>query len=123
MTAGLSATTADEALNAAVATYAAFVQLHTGDPGASGTSNVSSVTTREAATWASASAGSVVTSDTQSWTAWAGTPGEIVTWITIWDMSSAGTFGGSMQLAAAETMNLGDTLELLSITISIPLAS
>ena len=123
MAAGWSATTADAALTAAVGTDAAFVQLHTGDPGAAGTSNVSSVTTRKAATWAAAAAGSVVTSNTQSWTNWAGTSPEIVTWISWWDMAAGGTFGGSAQLAAAETMLTGDTLELLSITISIPLAS
>ena len=123
MGAGLSATTANEALNAAVETYAAYVQLHTGDPGANGTNNVSSVTTREAATWASASGGSVVTSDTQTWSDWGGDNGEIITYISLWDMSSGGTFGGSLQLAASETMDTGDSLELLSITIIIPLAS
>jgi hypothetical protein len=41
-----------------------YVQLHTGDPGSAGTSNVSSVTTREAQTWGSASAGAVAATAT-----------------------------------------------------------
>ena len=51
---GPSAAGADAMLTALVAD-AAWVQLHTGDPGTAGTSNVSSVTTRESVTWGSAS--------------------------------------------------------------------
>ena len=60
---GLSATVADSALDDMVGTNANDVQMHTGAPGASGTANVSSVTTREAVTWGSASGGSVAASN------------------------------------------------------------
>jgi hypothetical protein len=120
---GPSTANANLALNALTGTNQAYVQLHTGDPGSAGTSNVSSVTTRAAITWAAASGGSVVSSNTQTWSSWAGTNGEVVTDISFWSASSSGTFGGSMVLAAAETMHTGDSLELLSVTWSTPTAS
>jgi hypothetical protein len=121
---GLSTTVANAALNNIVGTNANNVQLHTGAPGSAGTSNVSSVTTRPAATWASASGGSVVTNGTApAWSNWAGTSPETDTDISLWSASSSGTFGFSMQLASSVTMHTGDSLTLLSITVSIPTAS
>lgn len=121
---GLSATNADLALTAIVGSNAVDVQLHTGAPGASGTSNVSSVTTREATGgWGAASAGSVAASGTPTWSSWGGTSPETETDISFWSASSGGTFGFSMQLTSPVTMNTGDSLELLTITVSIPVAS
>lgn len=120
---GLSTTVANAALNNIVGTNAAFVQLHTGAPGASGTSNVSSVTTRPSVSWASASGGNVSASNQPAWTNWAGTNGEIDTDISFWSASSSGTFGLSMQLSASVTMNTGDSLTLTAIQISLPTAS
>jgi hypothetical protein len=101
---GLSAYLADKWLamlagTAYTAPAATYVQLHTGDPGASGTSNVSSVTTREAVTWGTSSAGSVAESNTPTWSTWAGTNGEIVTDISVWDASTSGNFLFSASLA------------------------
>jgi hypothetical protein len=76
-----------------------YVQLHTGTPGASGTSNVSSVTTREAVTWNAPSGGSMTASNEPQWTSWAGTNGEIVTDISIWSAATSGTFYFSVPLA------------------------
>ena len=121
---GLSTTVANAALDNIVGTDANNVQLHTGAPGSAGTSNVSSVTTRPAVTWASASGGSVSANGTNpAWTSWAGTNGEVVTDISFWSASSAGTFGFSIQLSSSVTMDTGDSLTLTSITISIPTAS
>jgi len=120
---GLSAANANLALNAAVGTNAGFVQLHTGAPGAAGTSNVSSVTTRPAVTWAAASGGSVAASNQPAWTSWAGTNGEVDTDISFWSANSAGTFGLSMQLNTPVTMDTGDSLTLTSVTVSVPVAS
>lgn len=120
---GLSSTVANAALNNMVGTDAAFVQLHTGAPGSAGTSNVSSVTTREAQTWGSASAGSVAATGTPTWSSWAGTSPEVVTDISHWSAASSGTFGHSVQLTASITMHTGDTLEITSDTISLPTAS
>ena len=120
---GLSTANADLALNAAVGTNAGYVQLHTGDPGSSGTSNVSSVTTRESVTWGSASSGSVSASNEPEWTNWAGTSGEVDTDISFWSASSSGTFGLSMQLASSVTMETGDSLTLTELEITLPTAS
>lgn len=134
MTAGLSAAnTANAWLNTLRGTSAAtftgittmFVQLHTGDPGASGTANVSSVTTRPALNFGAASAGSQSAIATlPSWTSWAGTNGEVITHISTWGASSSGTFYYSAQLAASKTVNTGDTVNLTSLTVALtPIAA
>lgn len=129
MTAGLSAAnTANAWLNTLRGTSAAtftavttlFVQLHTGDPGASGTANVSSVTTRPALNFGAASGGSQSAIATlPSWASWAGTNGEVVTHISVWGASSAGTFYYSVALTASKTVNTGDTLNLTSLTVAL----
>lgn len=99
-----------------------FVKLHTntGDPGAAGAGNVSSVTTRPAVTWAAAAAGSKTANGTlPSWTSWAGTSGEVVGYLSVWDAAAAGNFLFSVQLTAPKTMNTGDTLNLTSLTFSL----
>lgn len=122
MSDGLSTANADAALTTIVSNWD-YKQLHTGDPGSAGTANVSSVTTREAVTWESPSAGSVSASDEPEWTSWAGTNGEVVTDTSGWSQATSGTFEGSMPLSASVTMYTGDSLELTSITISVPTAS
>lgn len=99
-----------------------FVKLHTsaGDPGSAGAGNASSVTTRPAVTWAAASAGSKAANGTlPSWTNWAGTNGEIVRYISVWDNATAGNFLFSAQLTADKTVNTGDTLNLTSLTFAL----
>jgi hypothetical protein len=134
MAVGLSAVnTANAWLNVLRGTSAAtftgvttlFVQLHTGDPGASGTSAVSSVTTRPALNFGAASAGSQSAIATlPSWATWAGTNGEIVTHISVWGASSGGTFYYSAALTASKTVNTGDTLNLTALTVALtPIAA
>jgi hypothetical protein len=120
---GLSTANANAALNAIVGVNAGFVQLHTGAPGAAGTANVSSVTTRPAVSWASASGASVAASSQPAWTSWAGTNGEVDTDISAWSASSAGSFGFSAQLSSPVTMDTGDSLTLTAITVTAPTAS
>src|SRR5258708_35859120 len=70
-----------------------FVQLHTGEPGAAGTSNVSSVTTRPGITWAAASAGAeAVPATVPAGADWARTNGEVVANISILGAASARNF-------------------------------
>lgn len=127
---GLAATTlANKWLNmlggsAFAAPANTYIGLNTGAPGAAGTSNTSSVTTREAVTWGAASAGSISESNTPTWASWAGTNGEVVTDITCWDASSSGNFLFSAQLSSSVTMDTGDTLELTTLTVSFtPIAA
>lgn len=103
-----------------------FIQLHTGDPGASGTANVSSTTTRMAISLDAAATGSIgdATPPVASWASWAGTNGEVVTHVSCHSASSAGTFYYSAALAASKTVNTGDTLNLNTLTIALtPLAA
>ena len=121
---GISSTMANSMLTTLTTSPACtYVQLHTGDPGTAGTTDVSSVTTRQAVTWNSPSAGSVSASNQPAWTSWAGTNGEVDTDISFWTASTSGTFDMSIQLSSSVTMDTGDSLTLTSITISISTAS
>lgn len=130
MTVGLGPTTlANKWLDmlggtAFTAPAASYAKLHTGDPGV-GAGNVSSVTTRQAITWAAASGGvKAITTTLPSWTNWAGTNGEVVTHISVWDASTAGNFLYAFALTASKTVNTGDTLNLTSHTFTLtPIAA
>lgn len=131
MTAGLAATTlANKWLDmlggaAFTAPTGTWAKLHTGDPGSAGTANASSVTTRMQFTWSAASAGSKsITTTLPAWTSWAGTNGEVVTHISVWDASTAGNFLYSYALTASKTVNTGDTFTLTSHSFAItPIAA
>lgn len=120
---GFSVAVANAALSSIIGTNAAFVQLHTGAPGAAGTSNVSSTTARQAVTWGSPSAGSVAASNAPAWTNWAGTNGEVDTDISFWSLVTSGVFGLSMPLSSSVTMNTGDSLTLTAVSVTLPTAS
>jgi hypothetical protein len=132
MTVGLSATNLANAWlnsmrgggNGATFTAPAtlFVQFHTADPGASGTTAVSTgLATRQAVTMAAASAGSMALSNTPSEVA---TGSDTITHISIWSASSAGTFYYSAALTASKSVTSGDTLNLSSLNFSLsPIAA
>jgi hypothetical protein len=133
MAVNISASHANTWLNtirggAAGTTYTApaavYVQLHTSTgAGTVGTSNVSSVTTRPAATFGAASAGAISLTNTPSWASWAGTNNEVVTGISVWDASSAGNFLWSANFASSVTMPTGATLNLTGASLTITTAS
>jgi len=103
-----------------------YVKLHVTDPGAAGASGTpSSVTTRVILSWAAASGGSKAIQATfPSWTNWAGTNGEVVGFISVWDNLTAGNFLFSAVLAASKTVNTGDTLNLTALTFAFtPIAA
>lgn len=124
MTVGISTAHANSTLDTMGAAYT-HLALHTADPGASGTTSASSVTTRAAVTWASASGGSKLANGTlPSWASWAGTNGEVVSHVSFWNASSAGTFARSAALSSTVTMNTGNTLNITGITVTLtPLAA
>jgi hypothetical protein len=98
-----------------------FVQLHTADPGASGTTAVSAVTTRQSATFSAASAGAIALSNSPAFTM---TATETITHISVWSASSAGTFYWSAALSSSKAVVNTDTLTFTSIGISLsPLAA
>lgn len=125
MTAGLHAVNyANKCLNVlSGTTFTApantYAELHTADPGAAGTTATSSVTTRVVFAWAAASAGSKAIQATfPAWTNWAGTNGEVVTHVAVWDALTTGNFLYSYALTASKTVNTGDTITLTSHSAS-----
>lgn len=101
---------------------ATYIALHTGDPGSSGTSNQSAVTTRQQATFAAASTGAIALSATP--TAWSMTSSETIAYISVWSASTGGNFLWSAQLSVSKTVANGDTLTLNTCGLSLaPLAA
>lgn len=96
-----------------------YVKLHTADPGAAATNAPSSVTTRVILAWAAGAAGSKSIQATfPVWASWAGTNGEVVSHISVWDNLTAGNFLFSAALTTPKTVNTGDTLTLTSLSVS-----
>lgn len=102
-----------------------YVKLHIGDPGAAGTllPSACAPTTRNAATLASASAGSIaLASNPTAWTAGAGT--ESISHISVWDASSAGNFLWSAAITTPQSWTNGNTFTLTSLGIQLtPIAA
>ena len=100
-----------------------YVGLHTGDPGAAGTANVSAETDRKAITWSgAASGGSKSMSGTLSWASWdAGN--NTISHVSLWDASTAGNFLWSGILSSQKAVSNGDTLNITALTIAIASSS
>lgn len=113
---------AGTALDALVAAYP-WLKLHVGAPGAAGTSNPATETTRKQVSWnATGTDGIVENSGAVSWTSIAGS--EDATDGTGWSASTAGNVGWSGTITA-NPYTAGDTLTFAAgaITVSVPLAS
>ena len=100
----------------------AYVKLHTGDPGANGTSNPATETTRKSASFAAASGGSIASDAAVTWTNIAGS--EDATHFTVWDNMSAGNFLFSGTITG-NPYTAGDTYTIASgnLTASLTIAS
>jgi hypothetical protein len=70
-----------------------WVQLHTGHPGAAGTTSIATNNNRISVTWANASGGVKFNNADVLWTSVSTT--ETYTFFTIWSAVTAGTFHGS----------------------------
>lgn len=99
-----------------------FMQAHTADPGASGTTAVSTgIATRTAMGFAAASAGSMSLTAAVNFTA---TGADTISDVTIFSASTAGTFYASAALTANKTVANGDTLSVSTFTWSLaPIAA
>ena len=108
--------------NTSFAVATVYVKLHVGDPGANGTSNAATETTRKAASFAAASTGSIASDADITWTNIAGS--QDATHFTAWDNVSAGNFLFSGTVTA-NAYNAGDTFTISSgsLTVSLTLAS
>ena len=94
-----------------------FLKLHTGDPGAAGTSNAAANTTRVAVTCSAASGGAITNSAAVSWTTVPNA--ETYSHWSAWDASTAGTFLCSDDLAVARTVAIGDDFEIAAGELDI----
>ena len=119
MTVGIAAATLNSWLNGLTrgtnwtAPVAIYVKLHTGDPGASGTSNAAGNTTRQAGTFGSvASGGSISSTADVTWTNVS--TSETYSHVSFWDAVSSGTFLGSNSLSASRAVLSGDTFTITS---------
>lgn len=121
MATGLGSAGANTALDALVAAYP-WVKLHIGDPGAAGTANPATETTRKQATWDASSGGATANSGALTWTSVAGS--EDFTHFTLWTASTAGTFGASGSVTA-NAVTAGDTFTIAigDLDLSLVLAS
>ena len=121
MAVGFSTAAANAALDTVGATYR-WVKLHTGDPGAAGTSNAATETTRKQATFGAASSAAMTTTGDLTWTSVAGS--EDYTHVSLWTASSGGTFGASGTVTA-NAVTAGDTFVIATgnLDVSLPVAS
>lgn len=94
-----------------------WVQLHTADPGAAGTTAVAGNTDRQQAAFGTASGGSIATNADLVWTNVS--TAETYSHISFWTLSSGGTFLGSDDLAASKTVAVGDTFTIASGSLAI----
>jgi hypothetical protein len=127
MATGLSSYLANKFLDAvgnATAYSAAdvYIKLHTGDPGANGTANPATETTRESVSFGAATGGGLTSDADVSWTNIAGS--EDSTFFTAWDNSTAGNFLFSGAITG-NPYTAGDTFTIPSgsLTASLTLAS
>ncbi|MDX3353907.1 hypothetical protein PV703_11415 [Streptomyces sp. ME01-24h] len=97
-----------------------FVQLHTGDPGAAGTANVSAgSTTRNSCVFSASTSGSSLSLGTapSAWTN--GGTSETLTHISVWTASTSGTFLFSVALTASRAWAASDQFSLSTLTAAV----
>jgi hypothetical protein len=113
----LSSSAATLAVDAALAGVT-HVQLHSGEPGGSGTANVITAVdaTRQAVTLGAGSGGVVAATTNPEWEASAGFTIEAVT---LWTASSGGTFKATARPASPVPVALGATVILRTLSITV----
>jgi hypothetical protein len=97
-----------------------FIQLHTGDPGAAGTANISvGSTTRNSFVFSSSTSGSSLSLGTapSSWTN--GGTSETITHLSVWTASTAGTFVHSVVLTTPKPWASADVFNVLTLTVAL----
>lgn len=127
MTVGMATATANAFLNAIcnATSYSVaqlYMQLHIGDPGAAGTANTATETTRKSVSFGVASSASIANDVAVTWTSIAGS--QDATHFSLWDASSAGTFVGSGTITA-NPYTAGDTYTIAigAATLSLSVAA
>lgn len=97
-----------------------YIKLHVGDPGAAGTANAATETTRKLVSFGAASGGAISNDAALTWTAVAGS--EDYTHFSLWDASTAGNFLASGTVTA-NAVTAGDTFTIpigdLDLTLAV----
>ena len=108
--------------NTSFAVAQVYVKLHVGEPGANGTVNPATETTRKAVSFGVASAGVLTSDDDVTWTNIAGS--EDANHFTAWDSLTTGNFLFSGTITA-NPYDAGDTyaIDAGNLTASLTLAS
>jgi phage gp29-like protein len=104
--------------NTSYAVTQVYIKLHVGDPGAAGTSNAATETTRKIVSFGAASAGAITSDADISWTNIAGS--QDATHFTAWDNISAGNFLFSGTITG-NAYTAGDTYTISSGNLSASL--
>ena len=127
MATGISAYLANAWMNAlgnatAFSVTTPYIKLHVGDPGAAGTSNAATETTRKSVSFAAASNGALASDADVTWTNIAGS--QDATHFTAWDNETAGNFLFSGTITG-NAYTAGDTYTISSggLTVSLTVAS
>lgn len=106
--------------NTSFAVAQVYIQLHTGDPGAAGTTLVATETTRQSVSFGAGSGGAISNDAAITWTNISGS--EDATHFSLWDAASAGNYLGSGTITA-NAYTAGDTYTIpsgdLDITLTI----
>jgi len=105
--------------NTSFAVAATYIQLHTADPGEDGLTAYATSTTRQSVSFSAASAGSMASSATVTWT-------NVPTTVTyshwsLWDNATVGN-GNCLwtgALASSAAVTAGDTFQITSLTLSL----
>lgn len=102
---------------AAFAAAATHAQLHAGDPGGSGTSNLAGGSpARQPIAWDADSDGDLSLTGTETFTGI--TASSAVTWISLWSALTSGTWYGNFQLTGDLTANAAGEYELTEVTLT-----
>ena len=97
-----------------------YVQLHTAEPGAAGTTAIAGETDRVAVTFSAASNGAITNSADVTWAAVSNT--ETISHVSFWSASSGGTFLGSDALETARAVTASDDFTIAAGDIDLSLA-
>ena len=109
--------------NTSFAVATPYIQLHTGDPGVSGTTAVAVESTRKLVSFAAAAAGAITSDADIDWTNVAGS--ETYTHYTMFDAAAAGNFLWSDALVSSVAVVATDdfTIPTGDVDLSFPLAA
>ncbi|ORA23391.1 phage tail fiber protein [Mycobacterium aquaticum] len=98
-----------------------YAKMHTGDPGAAGTANASSVATRYACSWNAAASGSIAMNNTPEHTLGAS---ETIAGVSFWDASTGGNFLYSAAASVSKGGTSGDIIRINTNSIGFtPIAT